>query len=336
MARAEDPGPSTVTVLRPNGRLVAHYLLDKEGERQIRAGTESPHLEFLPRFLDWHHQANKPKQVAWDPERPSLGQLPGGHLLVLKNGERFVLDGEGVLGLLDPAGQFTPLLPHARISAGGRSLTTGEPQFAVAGLRLFSDSPEGVVCRRLPDGEILWRSNWHLGHARWDWGVFEEEGALYADTTRGLARIDPTSGRVLWVYPDAGELEKVRLGPDGLLYLTYRYAERIRHTLGKAAVGRYGWPWNPDAAWFAFKINVVPYRTGYFGLTYYDSRKGPQYLDEWPNCPGVLAVWECKDGVWSWIFELKNPGKHSQDALDRIFARHGFSGSMRKRLMEYL
>ncbi len=334
LARAEDPGPAFICVLRvENGQLVAQYKLDKEGQAQVDAGKEAPHLPFLARFVDsrWQ-QPNKPEPLPWEPGNPSLGRLPGGEILVVRQPDGSnTIEGTGALGVVDASGKFTELLPRVKLGGAGRSLYMHEPRLAVAGLRLLSnDEAGGVVCQRLPDGERLWRAPWQLAHGRWDWGAFEERGNLYVDTTDGLCRIDPATGKVLWTFRDVGETKKLAVGSDGRLYVEYIYAQRVPDDLTGAAVARYGKAHEPHLGIFR---QVIPYKTTYFGMTFFDPSGKPLPDYDWRS--GTMAIWELKGGRWSWVFELKNPGRMTEGKLDKIFAAHHFSPNMRRRLMRF-
>lgn len=357
---AEDPGPSTIAVLDPaNGRLLAWYRTDRVVRDQIAAGQETPRFPFTLRFSgikkgETDHYINfpdpdpasKPREVNPPPasQPDHVGAVRGRPywLARYKGGERLAFmvtnssdasypdKEQGPVGIFGSDGRFHVLVRKTTRICAGRSEAFHDPRLTVAGpYLLVDDAGKGTTCYHLPDGRVQWRAPWHFGHCRNMWGAWYEKGALYVDQKDGLARVDPRTGRILWTWKDAGEIEALRVYPDGRLYVGYIYAPvwEVTQALGKAAVARYRWP-VCRGVYFPFFTRVIPFKTSYFGITWRKRAGGDKeaYFDR-----GTAAVWEYQDGHWSWIFDYECQGKSTAD-LDKLYSRHGFSSSMRRRM----
>ena len=89
--------------------------------------------------------------------------------------------------------------------------------------------------------------------------------------------------------------------------------------------------------------NVVAHKVTYFGLTSYNTR------DDAKADMGTLSVWERLGGKWSFVFDYRLPTQfvpsggsrevqiaREQSRRDALYASHGFSSSMRKKLEKKL
>lgn len=313
-SRAEDPGYSEMAILDlGSGRLLCRYFLDLELQRQIQAGSETPHYPRTRRFLggqvrprpdfdpDPGTKPVAPRDLA-DPLH-SLGHLTDGTELVYREvgpeGEQTRVE----LGVLESGSMR--VLARPLFNWAGRSLFTHDPMVAQAGPYLLVDEPAGVRCLRLADGSQAWRADWHLAHARWNWGAFFQQGMLFADVPQGLARVDPSTGTILWIFKQPAEFMTVRAYDDGRVYLAFIWPEENRASLLSQAFKKRH-PGQPE------RTRALPHGTAWFGSTLFQ---------------GVWTLWEWRDDHWSPIFQHR-----AQDASDALYARYGFSPSMRRRL----
>ena len=188
----------------------------------------------------------------------------------------------------------------------------------MAGPFLLSEEPDGASCRLIEDGRLLWRAPWKFGHCRWNLGAWHQGGALYIDTDQGLARVNPDTGKIVWVWPDAVELLSVRLYPDGLLYAEFQYGPADHLWAGLAEAARAHYHWADDH----FSTRIIPYKASYFGSTW----RGKRYLKD-----GTVSIWERVNGKWSFIFDYPCQGQ-SPAELDALYAGYQLSPRMRRLL----
>ena len=323
---SEEPTSSQAAVLDPaTGKVLGHYLLTRRMDEYIQAGTEDTHFEYLKTFCfdykpdpaklvdEQGRQYTRPDRLF---PKVFLGILPDGRRLMW-----FAKDGKSDLGSLKvvkPDGTQRVLLKDRNFGgAGATALFT--PGVCVAHPYLLSQDQNGVECRSISDGRLLWKSSWNFGHCRWNRGAWCCGGALYADTKEGLSRVNLHSGKIEWTWPDSVELRDVKVYPDGLLYVKFQNGPKdtILNSLRKQAVSHYKSPGETD-----FWVGAIPYKAGYFGTTW----QGQNYLND-----GKVAVWERIDGQWRFIFDYQCTGQ-SDAELDKLYAEHQLSSRMRQLL----
>ncbi|MGE0492116.1 MAG: hypothetical protein AB7S38_23075 [Vulcanimicrobiota bacterium] len=322
-ALAEDPPNPQAAVLDPtSGQVLGHYLLMMSMQERIEAGSEEPHFEYLKEFC--FSPGVDPGKLTDEQGRPysrpdriddqaSLGYLPNGDRLVWYRTK----GSHGPVKVMSRDGRQRVLLESRELGAPGwRPLL--RPGACVAGPYLLSEEPDGASCRLVSDGSTRWKAPWKFGHCRWNLGAWYQGGALYVDTEKGLARVDPKTGKIAWIWPDAVELLRVRIYPDGLLYVDFQYGPHpeVFKSLRAAAKARYHW--DDDQ----FGVRAIPYKATYFGRTW----RGEKYLQD-----GKVAIWERLEGKWKFIFEYSCQGQ-SEAELDELYARHQFSPGMRRQL----
>ena len=340
--RAEDWGLTYVGVLDPaNGRLLGHYMLDEIGERQIKEGQAVPTFAELKTFAIGPKPVDHSKPVGLD-----LGRLPSGEKLVILGEPKGKMwePTTGSLGVIGKNGKFRELQPGITFQGAGRSLFFHNPRLIVAGPYLLAKTDKGTQCRLLSNGKTVWEQSWRMPYFRWCWGAWFQGGELYVNTMQGLSKIEPSTGRPLWHYTEPGEVTDTRLGSDGLLYVSYVYPDHsTNEQLSLTAAKKYGWPFekrdNPDALRhydhiFEFSTYIVPYRTGWFGVTFKPSTSQDESEQfDWGKTEGRVAVWETVGDRWNFIFDY-NPAQYDSPAkLDKLFSRHRLSPEMRSRLL---
>lgn len=330
--RAEDPPNRHVGVLDPaTGKPLGHYLLMRSTHEAIDAGTEDPHFAYLWEFCFGERRgADKPEvydrpDLNGGPDKTYLGTLPGEISILWFRKEGNYEVGWGPLKAVDAGGRQWTLISRTCYSTAGRSAYFHHPRLSVAGPFLLVEEDQGLLCKRIPDNKVLWRTDLKFNHyCRWNWGAWYRDGALYLSSSKGLVRVNPDTGKQLWTWPDAVEVCDLDLYPDGHLYVRYQYGPSDAQfaSLRKAALDHYNWPGD-----FRFFSRIIPYKDRHFASVWW--RKGElegNYLKD-----GKQALWECVDGKWSFIFDYEVKGQ-SQEELDALFARHGFSPRMRKQL----
>ncbi|MGV8124746.1 MAG: YncE family protein [Candidatus Xenobiia bacterium LiM19] len=143
-------------------------------------------------------------------------------------------------------------------------------------------------------------------------GIWAAGGFIYVQTGRGLSKVDPSSGRMLWSYPHVGRIKGVRLHSDGRLYVAFdEDPHTLQKSLKQAASQRFH---GKD-----FYAGIIPYKNSYFGSTRTGGWNGKK-----------IAVWELLHGKWSFIFEYHEDMAESEK--DRLYAKNRFSSKMRGRL----
>lgn len=332
LAWAEDPPNPQVAVLDPStGKVLGHYLMMRRMREYIEAGTEDPHFAYLKTFcFDNTIEPNKlvdengrqymrselyVRDERMEMKKVDMGALPDGRHLVwfAKNGGP-----AGPLKIVDFDGSQRVLLADRRYEAPGwRPLL--RPGACVAYPYLLAEQPEGADCRSISSGKVLWKAKWKFGHCRWNLGAWYTGDALFVDSEKGLSRVNPDTGKILWTWPDAVELLRAKVYPDGLLYVEFQYGPKdmIYSGLAKQAEAHYKWP-----ADHRFSTRAIPYKAGYFGATW----EGNDYLKD-----GKVAVWERIDGKWRFIFDYPCSGQSEAD-LDKLYAKYQLSSRMRKLL----
>lgn len=342
-ALAEDPPNPQIAVLDPaTGKVLGHYLMMRSMRERFEQGTEDPHFQSMDAFT--HNRLLPGKLTTEDGKHPfSRGDsLTADKVFMgrLENGDRLVFfrqqGSQGVLKVVDPAGNQRVLVPSTELAGAGWRMFF-VPGLCAAGPYLLGEEPDGASCRRISDSKMLWRAKWKLGHCRWNLGAWYAGGALYVDTTEGLAKVDPETGKILWSWPDAVELTDIMLGTDGLLYVEFDYGPhpRLFKSLTRAALNRYHWPakHEKELAGNYFWPRIIPYKDTYFGMTWYSSKQlqGDQTWLQRYLKSGTVALWEFKNGKWSWIFDYEVEGQ-TEAELDALYARYQFSPRMRKLL----
>lgn len=313
MVRAEDGIEQMALLDLRTGRVECRYELDRALQRQILDGSETPRYAGTRRFLAIEQPelglrfetdpATKPVETGPIFMRPdevqSLGRLSDGTEFAFRITAQDDSKNHLELGLLE-RGQLR-VLAWTTFANAGRSLYVHDPIIAIAGPFLLLDEPTGVRCLRWRDGSQAWRSSWHFAHSRWGNQAFYQQGCLFADVAEGLARVDPATGKFVWVWRQPAEFIALRAYGDGLVYAAFFRDERALTRLLETAGGK------PEFS------RVIPHGKAFFGATLRQ---------------GVWTVWEWRDGQWSRVF------KHRADRsdLDLLYAHYGFSPAMRRRL----
>ncbi|MCA9792415.1 MAG: hypothetical protein KC910_11490 [Candidatus Eremiobacteraeota bacterium] len=321
---AEDPGQSYLMVLdAQTGKTLGHYLMDTVVQEQVMAGTEVPHFAHTRRFIGKldavtyivQYRDNDPR------DKPASGGKLSGDVRILRqtpNGTPVAVlqksgSEEAAFGVV-LEGRFRPLVAHTRYWSGGRSTGFAEPGLAVAGNFLLVDSDQGIRALELPSGRQVWQSKLHFAHSRWDWGAWNQGGALFIEARQGLVKVDATKGRVLWTCPEVGEVNLVRQYDDGRVYVGYIWPRPdVARALRQAAENYF----HCDQV----GVHVVPYKDGYFGHT------GPTEGQAAPD----HGVWETVGGQWKLVFEYPVTLTDIEQ-LNALYAKYRFSPAMRRRL----
>lgn len=342
-ALAEDPPNPQIAVLDPaTGQVLGHYLMMRSMRERFEQGTEDPHFDSMDAFT---HQFRDPSKLTSEDGKSNFSRgdsLTADKIFMgrLENGDRLVWfrkkGNQGPLKVVDTAGNQRTLVPSTGLGGAGWRMFF-VPGLCAAGPYLLGEEPDGASCRRISDSKLLWHAPWKFGHCRWNLGAWYTGGALYVDTTRGLAKVDPASGKILWTWSDAVELTRVVQEPDGLLYVEFDYGphERLYKPLTQAAVERYHWPAQKaeGLAGNYFWPRIIPYKDTYFGMTWYSPRRltgDKTWLEQYLKS-GTIALWELKNGKWSFIFDYEVKGQ-SEAELDALYAKYRFSPGMRKML----
>lgn len=320
-AWAEDRGHPWVYVLRASDGKVL--------ERFKSVGYSDPDPADLKRMpilarvvkeqFTGFNRARDEARVPGQPDAVMYHKLPGGSVLALlveqKTAEGWVQKGR--FAVVSPKGRLLFELPYVfkDMSAGG-SLRF-EPRIAVWKQLAVVEDRGTLTAYSLATGKKSWTSRLSLGEVGYDkgGGVWGDGRSLYVWTSKGLSRVEPSTGQVLWStsrdLPDvAGDM---LIGSDGRLYFVgYGAPIAVTDALRKVAKARYRGQ--------EMGLIIVPYQDGYFAST-------PLYAGEkWKK----RAVWEYRSGRWSWIFDY-GPSL-SDGQVSAIYARNGFSPKMRKRL----
>ena len=111
-----------------------------------------------------------------------------------------------------------------------------------------------------------------------------------------------------------------------LTSVTLAQPAQVESSLRTAAGQRFqvGGEWTEGQAnvvWYT----IVPYKNLYFASTSGSDEYGMDFY----------AIWEYLDGKWHFIFKHSNSdaGPEVERELDQLYAKHRFSSSMRKKLM---
>lgn len=326
-AQAEAPGAPWVTVLRPSGEVLAVMRCDGGQYHSEPQSDDAEHWPYVKTLLTSTDAPSRPD--AGSQKLPTMykGQpvvaVPwlltprGGVLTYLFLGKtqkgQEPVDGPGVFAVVDGhSGSILHTLPpRFNQYAADRSIYW-RPTIAVAKQCALVCDDGITTAYDLDRGQKLWTLPAASGDVRGLDGAWYFEGALYLSTTRGLCRVDPVNGHVVWCIPAVGAHMERMVMRDGVLYvLAYYPPPTVTEALKTAATGRYGSPPRDRV--------VVPYKTSFFGLT--------QRTDK------LNDVWEFKKGRWSWIFAYDSA--QSESARDRVFAKYQFSSHMRQRLEHF-
>lgn len=308
---AEVPGAPRVLVLQPDsGRVLARVRVDRV---LLEAPDRDPSAARYPEAVELDLGRRLPERPPPLPERVDGRRVaegvvrhltPGGNALA-----QVTFEGrpETCFVVLAPDGSPRWRLPETFRSGGAGASLWWTPSLAVDGPLALVGDEQGIRAYDLDAGKRRWASPLRLASVTDLRGVWVMPGALYVQGAEGLHRLDPQTGRVRWTVPDPpGRLRNVWQGSDGRLYAGGFDAPRALEGALREAVADPG------------RVTVVPYGTSCFALVQGRSN----------------SVWEFVDGRWRRVFDFA-PGL-SQAQKDRLFATHGFSSWMRRRMESWL
>lgn len=324
-ALAETHPPDWVTAIRPSdGKVMGvvqmdDYLMEalKNGEARL-AGM--PYARATMETRNW-----------WDPNQAedvtraystyqgrtftptALHRTPKGTTLLALFESGDVTDGSARLLAVGPDGRPRLEVPGRFVSQGAGRSILWRPEVAMGGSYLAVQEGDRIAGYHLDAGRRVWAvrgklARRHGGPTKPLWQLGTE---LYIPTKDGLLKVEAATGRTRWLCRLVGEdAGQATLQPDGNLYVVHAHFPSVLvQPLQQAAQQRYS----------SSRANVgslIPHDNG---RTYFSRVFDGE----------VTSVWERVDGQWRFVFEY---GPVPDEERERLYARHGFSRLMQRRL----